>query len=277
LSITARDGATSELRVFAADSPTGTVLLMPAMGTAAPYYDPFARMLSARGLTVAVGDHRGSGSSSVRARRGVEYGYADQLSEDWPALIEAARKLATGPLALAGHSLGGQLACLYEATHPGTFSRIALLTACSVEWRGWSGPRRYVLFSQVVLVGAIARTLGFFPGDRLGFGGRQASRLMRDWSRQARTGRYEPSGATIDYERALREVRAPLLSVSVRGDHFAPRSACDGLLAKMPGAGAHRVDLDAAWPVRRATDRHFRWAREPDAMVNAVAPFLTPG
>ena len=260
--------------MFRAPAASATVLVMPAMGTAAPYYDAFAQRLAECGLTAAVGDHRGTGSSSVRARRGVEYGYADQLSCDWPALLGAARGLGPGPVVLAGHSLGGQLGCLYEAAHPGSFARIALLTACSVEWRGWSGPRSYLLLAQVSLVAVVARTLGVFPGDWLGFGGRQASRIMLDWSRQARTGRYQPEGAEVDFERALREVRAPLLSVSVREDPFAPRRACDGLLTKMPGAPARRVELDATWPVRRPLDRHFRWVREPSAMVEVVAPFL---
>ncbi len=98
--------------------------------------------------------------------------------------------------------------------------------------------------------------------------------MMRDWSRQARTGRYAPTGAAIDYEDQLRGVRARVLSVAVEGDDYAPRPACDRLLAKMPEARVERVDLPATWTVRRPIDRHFRWAKEPSAMLDVLVPFL---
>jgi predicted alpha/beta hydrolase len=273
---TAADGATSELRIFRGRSASKrAILVMPALGTPAAYYDPFARALASRNGTVVVGENRGTGTSSVRAKRGTDYGYGDVLALDWgPLVVAAARASGAETLSLVGHSIGGQLGALFEAQHPGTFDRIALVTACSVEWRGWPGARAYAFLGQTLFVGAISRALGFFPGDRIGFGGRQGARFMRDWSRQARTGVYAPTGAPIDLERALASVRTEILSLSVRGDDYAPRDACDRLVAKMPAASVQRVTLDARWTVRRPTDRHFRWAREPDAMVDAIAPFL---
>lgn len=275
--LTSHDGATSELRIFRTDAEgRRSVLLMPALGTPAAYYDPFARALARTGATVVVGENRGSGSSSVRPGRGTDYGYADVLALDWAPIVERTREVVGGgELSLVGHSIGGQLGSLFEAEHPGTFRKIALVTACSVDWRGWPGARSYAFLGQTLFVGALARALGYFPGDRIGFAGRQGARFMRDWSRQARTGVYAPTGARIDHERALAEVRAELLSVSVRGDDYAPRAACDRLLAKMPAAGVERVELDATWTVRRPTDRHFRWAREPLPMVEALLPFLS--
>jgi predicted alpha/beta hydrolase len=273
---TAGDGATSELRVFrSARASSPVVLVMPALGTPALYYDAFAAALAATGLFVVVGENRGSGSSSVRASRSADFGYADVLALDWAPMIEAVRGLGgRRDLALVGHSIGGQLGALFEAEHPGTFRKLALVTSCSVDWRGWSGTRAYVVLGQTLVVGAVSRALGYFPGEHIGFGGRQGARFMRDWSRQARTGVYAPTGARVDHERALSGVRAELLSVSVQGDDYAPRAACDRLLAKMPSARATRTEIEASWSVRRPTDRHFRWAREPDAMIAAVAPFL---
>ena len=272
------DGATSELRIFpgAARGPgVGATLLVPALGTPASYYDAFAAALAERTGTVVVGENRGTGSSSVRASRGVDYGYADVLRLDWTPMLAAARRIGGGGLSLIGHSIGGQLGALYQAQHPGSFERMALVTACSVEWKGWHGMRGYTFFGQTLMVGAVSAALGYFPGERIGFGGRQGATMMRDWSRQARTGRYAPTGAPLDYEAGLVDVRAPILSVAVQGDDYAPRAACDRLLAKMPHASIERVDLEATWPVRKPTDRHFRWVKQPDAMVDALAPFLT--
>lgn len=271
---TAADGATSSLRVFRGEGARAT-LLVPALGTPASYYDGFAGPLSERVGTIVVAENRGTGSSSVRAARGVDYGYANVLRLDWVPLVAEARRIAgLDALALIGHSIGGQLGALYEAEHPGTFERIALVTACSVEWRGWSGLRAYTFFGQTLVVGGLSTALGFFPGDRVGFGGRQGATMMRDWSRQARTGRYAPTNAPIDYERRLGDVRARMLSVAVKGDDYAPRAACDRLLAKMPNAEIERCDLEPTWQVRRPIDRHFRWAKEPEAMVAVLAPFL---
>jgi predicted alpha/beta hydrolase len=269
---TSLDGATSTLRVF---SGTGrTTLLVPALGTPASYYDGFAAALAERTGTVIVAENRGTDSSSVRASRGVDYGYADVLRLDWTPWVAEARRIGGDGLSLIGHSIGGQLGALYEAEHPGSFERIALVTACSVEWKGWSGMRAYTFLAQTSVVGALSTALGFFPGERIGFGGRQGATMMRDWSRQARTGVYAPTGAPVDYEARLRDVHSKILSVAVKGDDYAPRAACDRLLAKMPNASIERIDLEPSWSVRRPVDRHFRWAKEPQAMVDVLTPFL---
>ncbi len=277
VSVSARDGTKSELRVFRAPTSATeeTVFISPAMGVPARYYDPFARALVGEGLSVVVADHRGTGSSSVSAKRGVDFGYVDMLERDWPVQLAAARE-ATKPsrLTVLGHSLGGQLAALYLALEPSAFDRLVTIASCSVDFRGWPVPTRFRILAATQTVGFIGRTLGFFPGERLGFGGRQPRGVVRDWSHNARTGRYEPHRAPIDFERTLRTVSIDALMISIEGDHLAPPGAVDLLARKLPRARLVREHLPTSWKVDKKNDPHFRWAREPGALPGRVADYL---
>lgn len=281
--VRALDGATSEARVVRAPAPAAgsartVVLVAPAMGVAAGYYDPVLEALAERGLDAVTLEHRGLGSSSVRVRRGVDFGYADLVREDWPPHVELARAMAAegggrGRVVVLGHSLGGQLASLFAAERPGALDAIALVASCTVDVRGWTGPSRYKLFAQTQIAAALARALGVFPGDRVGFGGRQPPRLITDWARQARRGRFELAGAALDHEAALRAVELDVLSVAIEGDDFAPRAACDRLVRKMPRARVRRASVAPDWPVKKAGDAHLKWPRQPGAVVRAIERF----
>src|SRR5579872_7210420 len=117
LPVTAGDGATSEARVFAPRTEAEhAILFMPAMGTPARAYDRFGAALAARGVGVVLGDHRGTGSSALRASRKVDFGYAEMLERDWPALVAIlASRFPRARAIVGGHSLGGQLAMLHVA------------------------------------------------------------------------------------------------------------------------------------------------------------------
>jgi len=83
-----------------------------------------------------------------------------------------------------------------------------------------------------------ANLAGFWPGDRISVGGfgRQSKVLISDWARLARTGRFVPVGADIDYEERIGRLRLPVLSITMTGDDIAPSSSAAHLLAKMPKA-----------------------------------------
>lgn len=281
--VRALDGATSEARIAraeAAQAARAVVLVAPAMGVDAAYYDPLADALAAAGHDVVTLEHRGQGTSSVRARRGVDFGYVDVLRDDWPAAVALGRSIASERgggrrLVVLGHSLGGQLASLFAAQTPGALDGLALVASCIVDFRGWSGLEGYRLLGQTQTAAALASALGVFPGDRVGFGGRQPPRLIRDWARTCRTGRFLLTGAPVDYESALGAVELDVLSLSFAGDHYAPRAACDLLVQKMPRARVARRVVTPTWTVKKLADAHFRWAREPAAVVPEVARFLS--
>ena len=82
LQAVAADGHVFAVRLHEADAPRACFILCPAMGVAASYYDRFAQALAARGITAAIADLRGQGSSSLRAGRACNWGYADMVEQD---------------------------------------------------------------------------------------------------------------------------------------------------------------------------------------------------
>lgn len=280
--IEAVDGATSEVRV--ARRGGTTVLVAPAMGVAAAYYDPLLEALAAAGFGALVMEHRGQGSSSVRPRRGVDFGYADVVRNDWPPVLALARAHAAGGrLVVLGHSLGGQLAVLAAAEgsaktngspSPRPFDALALVASSTVDHRGWPGLGSVRLLVQTQTAALVARGLGVFPGDRLGFGGRQPTTIITDWARQARTGKFLLAGTSLDHEALFHQVELDVLSISIEGDDLAPEDACRRLVAKLPRSRVTRRRVTPTWSLKKPADAHMRWAREPEAIVRELGPFL---
>ena len=94
LQVTASDGHRFELlHVAAATASPRHLLWLPALGVSARHYLPFAQALSQRGCSVTLHEWRGHGSSNLRASRARNWGFAQMLDTDLPAVI-ATLKLA---------------------------------------------------------------------------------------------------------------------------------------------------------------------------------------
>jgi predicted alpha/beta hydrolase len=251
-------------------APAAWVVCLPALGVPAAYYDPLAAALAGHGLAVASTDHRGNGTSSVRAGRGVDFGYAD-LVADALRVIEALRRRLDVPVHALGHSLGGQVAAVMAGHAPGCVQSL-VLTACGTPyWRGFAGRTGLQVLALAHLARVTGPLLGHFPGERIGFGGREAARLMREWSSLARHGRLDAAG--LDAEAAIARASAPVLFVSIDGDWMAPAAAVEHLAGKLVSAPIERVRVTRDNADPRALD-HFRWARYPDAVAGIVADWV---
>jgi predicted alpha/beta hydrolase len=276
LSIVSPDGVRHTAQVFLPerlDAPV--VLCLPAMGAAADYYQPLAEGIARAGAGVAaLLDVRGQGRSSAAARRGDDFGYREILELDLPSATTALRRVFPGrPLYLAGHSLGGQLGLLFAARHPGALDGLILIAAGTTHYRAWPGYKRALTWLYLSAIRAAAATLPWYPGTRLGFGGDQPRRLMRDWGRVVQRGSYRPEGSAFDYEAAARELSLPILALGVREDPVAPPEAREALLAKAPRAPVTRVEVPGVL-AHRPWKRHFSWAREPADVVRELGAWL---
>lgn len=268
LRASAADGAEADLQLVLPAASCGRVLYwLPALGVAARNYLPFARALAARGIGVALHEWRGAGSSNRRANRHTDWGYRELLLDDLPAGLAVLRHRMPGAgLMLGGHSLGGQLAVLCAGLQPAGVERLLLVASGSPWWRCFDRP--YLVGAAYLAVPAIARACGWFPGRRLGFGGREACGVMRDWARSGRSGRYEPSGIDGDLEAMLGRLRLPVHAWRLADDWLGPSASLDWLLGKLPDA-PRQVTLVEASCLGVEAD-HFSWMRAPEPLAAQV-------
>ncbi|WP_406327079.1 alpha/beta fold hydrolase [Streptomyces sp. NBC_00203] len=269
------DGVVLVARVLRHPEPGRPVaVLLPAMGAAARFYLPLARALLREGLTVVTVDLRGHGEALPAVTRGTRFGYREMVEEDLPAVLAAVRSALPGaPVVLVGHSLGGQLALLHAATAPDGIDALALVASGSVWYRGFGGLRavRNLVASQIFAT--LATLIGYWPGKRFGFGGNEATGVMRDWARQGRTGVYRVKGSTVDYERALGELALPLLAIGVDNDVLAPAGAREHLLSKVPRTALDRWQYTGEAAGGKHID-HFRWVRHNAALSAHLAEWV---
>jgi predicted alpha/beta hydrolase len=273
LPVTTTDGARSVLTLFEAGSDAPLALVLPAMGIEARYYDRFARALCGEGVSAAFCDLRGAGRSSVRAGRGQDFGYGAIATRDVAAVRAVLEREGKRRVFLVGHSLGGQLALLHAAAAPEPPAGIALVAASSPHFVGYRGRVALRVLFGTQAARLVAEAMGYFPGNRLGFGGREARTLIREWSRVARTGRYRLGDYPGDPEARLRELVLPVLSITLEGDEIAPPEAADLLLAKVPRADVARFHYVPAEHGLLPTG-HNRWPREPAVIARSIARWM---
>lgn len=261
------------VRWFPATNPGPVILLMPALGVSARFYDPLAQALQAAGTPVLIMEQRGHGDSTLRPSRRVDFGYREALNEDIPALLDWLDAHCPGrPVVLMGHSLGAHYAGMYAGLQPKRVAGI-VISAAGTAWHGaFSGRARNQLRVLVLLIPLLTRALGYYPGERVGFGGREATRLMHDWLQLARHDRYAAEGMAEDLEAGIRDYAGPVLALRMQDDEYAPETALEAVLRRYASAAITRRALDAASIGDRAD--HFRWVRTPAAVTGEITAWL---
>lgn len=236
------------------------VVVLPALGVPAARYDLLVESLRDHGLRGHVVDLDAVTSTGGRAGPGYDALATGPVRE---AVVAASDG---GPPVLLGHSLGGQLAVLLAAAEPDLVGGLALPAAGTLHHAAAQDPavaRR--LRWGTATVGVVSTLLGRWPGRRFGFGGDQNGRLMREWSRVGRTGRW-PQVAGRDFDPG--RVTVPQLLVTVPGDADAPAPLAHALVAGTTGPTT-AVEL-AREDFRRRVD-HLRWLDDPAPVAGTVA------
>ncbi|BCJ55321.1 hypothetical protein Asp14428_67960 [Actinoplanes sp. NBRC 14428] len=266
--VTTPDGLTLTVEEYGTAGPAASIVFLPALGVPLAYYRTFLTEWAARGRHVVGVELRGMPQSPAGDVRRASFGYAHLVRVDLPAVFADPAVAAAGRVVLAGHSLGGQLALLSGAAgtvRPDAVVTLGTGTSSKAARRSRLGRARRV--AGVRFVGAVTCSLGYWPGHRLGFAGRQPRTLIFDWAYEARHGRYRLHGDRTDYEAALATLEIPVLLAGIAGDRMIPTAAVDHLAARLP-AHVDRARLDAV-------PDHFLWARRaPAPVVDGVEHWL---
>lgn len=275
VNVFAGDGAAMAITAYACSDATAPVVVcMPAMGVEATFYQPLAEALVNNRLHVVTADLRGHGLHSVRAGRGKSFGYHEMLSWDWPAILDTVEEMFPGsPRILLGHSLGGQLNALFTGIEPQRVSGLVLTASCTVYHGGWRGLTRLGIIAGTQGSALISKALGFFPGDRIGFAGRESAGVMRDWARNARTGAYRVDRSPHDFEAALAGIRHPVFAISFADDTFAPPEAVNNLLRKMPAADVRHWHCTAE-EIGAGKATHFNWVYHSEPIARQISDWV---
>ena len=275
ITIQSYDGAASRITVYPShDSDAGVIICMPAMGVAARHYDPLAEALMGLGWNAITADLRGNGESHVRAGRGIDFGYHEMVSYDWPAIVDkVAIIFPHSKIILFGHSLGGQLSALYMARWPGKVSALILVAAPLVHYQGWPFHYAMGLLLLTQLARLVSGFIGYFPARWVGFGRRVARTVTIDWAHTVWTGRYEPKNTDVNYEELLPTLIAPILSVSFDDDSYAPRKATDNFCAKMTAADITRRHLDPQ-EIDQEKIGHMGFLKPCDPFLKMISDWL---
>ncbi len=261
--VTAFDGHATSLieRPAAGVASPGVLVFVPAMGVRASFYEPFACALAAAGITTLVPDLRGIGESSVRASRSSDFGFRELVELDLPAAVAATRaRHPAGPLLMGGHSLGGIVATLATAVVTPRAEGLALIASGASYDRALGIRKRVGFRASVAVMRALSALVGHFPGARVGFGGREARRLVREWARLQIAERTDFAGSTIDYPTRLAEARTPALSLGFEDDAWWPPRYAERLVELAGGP----AELQRLTPAELGVDGpigHFGWAK----------------
>lgn len=274
LAVAARDGAQSTLQLHLPAAPRAWLYWLPALGVGIGPNETFADAMAARGLAVAIHEWRGLGSSDRRAGRRCDWGYRELLDLDIPAGLDAVRQaLPALPGWIGGHSLGGQFALL-TAARSGGVQGVMLAASGQPHWKQFPGARKFGVYGFAAGIPLVTRLAGHFPGTRLGFAGREAGRLMREWSRTCRRGDYRTGDFGTSLDDALAAYAGRVIAVRMSQDTLAPPGAIDRLRALAPRAAWDVRDFGAERFTARRPD-HFGWLREPAALADAFDAFAT--
>jgi len=234
-------------------------IVVPAMGTTASFYQPFAEALVTSGFTVLSPELPGTGASQPRPSREIDYGYRDLVETYLPEIVDSAQQAARGaPVILIGHSLGSQIGTLAVAS--GTIKIDALVTIAggNIHYRNWDGAGAAKVLFASTLFSLLTQVLGYLPGQYVGFGGPQARTLIREWSKIIRTGSFSHIADVSAYSGGTL-----MLAIGIEGDTFAPEKSVSTLAEILDG------DVEMM-PKTWKGNPHSSWARNPGEIVSRI-------
>ncbi|MFC5728183.1 MULTISPECIES: alpha/beta fold hydrolase [Nocardioides] len=215
-SVVADDGRELPLVTYEpAQAPVGVVLVVPAMATAASFYEPFCRWLAEQGFRAVTFDYRGMGGP---AQMRAETADVDRWFADAALILDAVADAADGlPITWVGHSLGGQMVPFVDH---GRLAQVITVAAGDGYWRRNAPRIKWVTPLLFAVVAPLAiRVAGYYPGSRLRMLADVPAGAMRQWGRWCR----HPEYLQADHPEApglFASVKAPLMSLSFEDDEL---------------------------------------------------------
>lgn len=265
------DGTKVPFTVYGLSEVKACVIILPAMGVRASFYKHFGHSLMDFDVAAYVMEYRGLGDSSLRAGWRTDYGYK-QHQEDVAALIvKVKQEYPDRPLYIAGHSMGGHFAVMTAGLAPTSFDGIIMLASGTPWYKVYEGNTASKIKMLLRLM-PLLLLLGYFPGKKLGFAGREARSLMRDWQKLAQDNHFKVKGVTDTLEQKIAAYSGKILCLCFERDDLATPKASTTLLEKVPQAEVTYYMLSDEDISGEST--HFGWAKTPHRVSQRISEWV---
>lgn len=287
LNVIAADGFSIRGDIWHGDGGP-VVIIHSATGVQAGYYSRFANWLAGQGATVMTFDYRGIGQSRSKSAKDIQTGWIDWGVLDAEAVIAyAIRRWPDRPLTAVGHSIGGFALGLAESSVH--LKRIVTVGAQFAYWRDYAAvQKRFLFLKWHLLMPALTRLLGYFPGKTLGWLEDLPHGVARDWSSMGP--RFETSVTSlIDSDNlSMRHAatHAQLLAISLTDDPFGTEAAVSRLLGYYRNVDQTHLRI-APENVETTKIGHFAffhsrfqrtlWPIAAEWLINGRLPHSAPG
>lgn len=238
-----------------------SIIVLPAIGVPIAKYTQLIQTLISQQFTIVIADYPGCGRNQPEVSAQFDYGYRDLLTDFIPALIENLAVPQQQRPILLGHSLGGHLATLYALTHD--VDVIGIATG-NIGFQYWNLKGKINILKAVLSFKALMRVYGYLPGNKIGFGHKEAKTLMQDWCKTVMKGNYQH----------IIQAQAPIdqhaLFIQLKYDQWAPLSSTLGLSQYFKQAQLRQLDLSQ----QIRGNQHSAWIKQPDAIVTCILEWL---
>ena len=255
----ARDGFQLGGILYRPAQPNGRAILVSgAVGVRQQYYAAFAAFLEEHGFAVLTYDYRGIAASRHGPVTALRAAARDWAQLDTAAALDELARAAPGarPLAVC-HSFGGNSLGLV----PGA-ERLAGALFVGVQsgyWRHWRGMGRVGMWLLThALLPGMASLIGHVPAALFGQGEDLPAGVAAEWAAWCRDPRYAAGALGA---RGYEAFKAPIRSVWIADDAYAPRAATEAILREYAAAPSELVTVDPADHGGR-TIGHFGFFRE---------------
>ncbi len=249
ITIPCRDGYALKGHLWAPEGGqrAGTVIINPATGVLARYYQYYARFLAANGFAAVTYDYRGIGASRPAQLRGSGILWSHWGERDFDAVVRWVRERdAYGPLLVVGHSIGGFLPGF--AVSAVEIDRMLTVGAQYAFFGDYAlRHRARLLLKWHLAMPLLTLACGYFPGRRLGWLEDLPKGVANEWSfRGAAMERSYPRRERTDLLARFAAVRAPILAIGLSDDDLGTEVAIARALAYYRGSNRRQVMLKPA-------------------------------
>ncbi|MRI02156.1 hydrolase [Kriegella sp. EG-1] len=237
------------------------IIISSATGVLQKYYSKFASYFAAHGFIVYTFDYYGIGNSDSNPNR-LKHNNCDLKSwgqNDQAAVVSFAKNYTSNAeLTLITHSIGGQIIGFNPNYQD--IDKIVMVASQSGYWKYFNGIHYFKMWLLwYVIIPLLTPFFGYFPSKKLRLFENLPKNMVYEWAKWGKRKDYLMHFYNAE-EYFFDKIEVPILSLSFKGDNFAPIETVNWLTKQYINAKTERVHFIK--PINSAMLKHFGFFKQ---------------